>query len=73
MSSSNPSAVLVPSGKTALGLFAVTVGYLAALVGVVFYTWQGMHSLYGVPVLLVPAIGFFLIVAGGAMVWIERA
>lgn len=73
MSSPNPAAVLIPSWKTALGLFAVTAGYLVVLVGVVFYTWGEMHHLYRVPVLLVPAIGLLVVLAGGAMVWVERA
>lgn len=62
-----------PSWKTALGLFAVTAGYLVALVGVVFYTWGELHHLYRVPVLLVPAVGILAVIAGGVMVWAERA
>jgi hypothetical protein len=73
MSSSNPSAVLTPSWKTGLGLFAVAAGYLVALVGIVFYTWGGLHEVYAVPMLVVPVIGLLVLIAGGAMVWTERA
>lgn len=71
--SSTPSAILTPSWKTALGLFAVTAGYLVALVGIVFYAWGGLHDVYRVPVLLVPVVGLLALVAGGAMVWTDRA
>jgi hypothetical protein len=73
MSSPNHSAILTPSWKTGLGLFAVTAGYLVMLVGTVFYTWGGMHELYGIPVLLAPAVGLLTLIVGGAMVWTERA
>lgn len=73
MSSSNHSAVLTPSWKTGLGLFAVTAGYLVTLVGIAFYTWGGLHEVYGVPVLAALAVGLLAVIAGGAMVWAERA
>lgn len=73
MSSSNPAAVLTPSWKTGLGLFAVTAGYLIALVGIVFYLWGGLHEVYGVPMLLVLAVGLLAVITGGVLVWAERA
>lgn len=73
MSAPNHPATLTPSRKTAFGLFAVVAGYLVTLVGIAFYTWGGLHRLYNVPVLLVPIVGFLAVVAGGAMVWAERA
>ena len=71
MSASTPRATLPPSAKTAVGLFAIVVGYLVALVGTVFYTWAGLHTLYRIPVVVVPAAGVLAIFAGGALVWAE--
>jgi hypothetical protein len=73
MSAPNAATVLTPSWKTALGLFAVMAGYLVALVGIVFYAWGGLHEVYHVPTVLVSIIGLLVVVAGGAMVWTERA
>lgn len=73
MSTSAPDIVRRPSAKTAIGLFAIVVGYLIALVGAVFYIWAGLHTLYRVPVLAVPVVGILAIFAGGALVWAERA
>lgn len=72
MSTPHPSAVLTPSWRTALGLFAITIGYLIALLGVVFYAWAGLHTLYRVPVLIVPVVGLLVAIVGGAMVRSER-
>ena len=73
MTAPTPSPIVMPSWKTALGLFAVTIGYLIALVGVVFYLWAGLHHLYRIPVLVVPVVGSLVVIAGGAMVWTECA
>ncbi|WP_435077718.1 hypothetical protein [Halococcus sp. AFM35] len=73
MSTSTPEVVRRPSAKTAVGLFALVVGYLGALVGTVFYTWAGLHTLYRVPVLAIPVVGVLVVLAGGALVWAERA
>ena len=73
MSASDVPAVRSPSWKTALGLFAITLGYLTLLLGTVFYTWGGMHELYRIPVLAIPVAGLLVAVGGGAMVWAERA
>ena len=72
MSTSTPEVVHRPSAKTAVGLFALVVGYLGALVGTVFYTWAGLHTLYRVPVLAIPVVGVLVVFAGGALVWAER-
>lgn len=73
MSTSTAEVVRRPSAKTAVGLFAIVVGYLGALVGTVFYTWAGLHTLYRVPVLAIPVVGVLVVLAGGALVWAERA
>ena len=73
MSTSTPEVIRRPSAKTAIGLFALVVGYLGALVGTVFYTWAGLHTLYRVPVLAIPVVGVLVVLAGGALVWGERA
>ncbi len=73
MSAPNHSAILTPSWKTGLGLFAVTAGYLLTLVGIAFYTWGGLHEVYDFPVLAVPFVGLLVVIAGGALVWTERA
>lgn len=73
MSSSDHSAILTPSWNTALGLFAVTVGYILAMVGIVVYAWGDIHTVSFVPVLVVPVAGLLVVVAGSVLVWRERA
>lgn len=73
MSTPNHSAIITPSGRTALGLFAVVAGYLVMLVGTAFYTWGGVHWFYGIPVLAVPIVGILAVIAGGVVLWNERA
>lgn len=73
MSTSTPEVIRRPSAKTVIGLFTLVVGYLGALVGTVFYTWAGLHTLYRIPVLTIPVVGVLMTLAGGALVWAERA
>lgn len=73
MSTPPAGAVVRPSARTAVGLFAIVVGYLAALVGTVFYLWGGLHTLYRVPVLAVPVVGVLAVLAGAALVRAERS
>ena len=73
MSSPDHSAILTPSWNTALGLFAVTVGYIVAMVGIVVYAWADVHTISFVPVLVVTVVGLLVVVAGCVLVWRERA
>jgi|GEM_PF-4230517 len=73
MPAPTPSADRLPSWRVAVGLFATVVGYLITLLGVVLYTWDGLHYYRGISVLLVPAVGIVIAVGGGWLIWVERA
>ncbi|RJT05289.1 hypothetical protein [Halococcus salsus] len=73
MSSPESPPVLEPSWRTAFGLAAVTTGYLVALVGIAVYAWAEIHAIAFVPTLAVSVVGFLVMVAGGGLVWRERA
>lgn len=73
MSASTSSADQLPSWRVAVGLFATVVGYLIILLGVVLYTWDGLHYYRGIPILLVSVVGIVIAVGGGWLIWVERA
>ena len=73
MSASNASAVVSPSWRVAVGLVAVTAGFLAVLVGVALYAWGEVHTVYRVPTLVVSVAGLAAVVAGSVLIGRERS